>query len=131
MQTQNHQSPHTMLWIAGIAVILFCAAGIAAIMGWIPTSTAGAGSSAAPVAAPVQSASSRTYSAPARNASSAPARSICTECGIVESTREISEPGKGSGIGGVRGEAAEGGVGLHGWKGVGIFQVAGGGGDKV
>src|SRR5712664_1660177 len=111
MQTQNSTSPHTMLWIAGIAVTLFCAAGIAAIMGWIPTSTAGAGSSAAPVAAPVQSASSRTYSAPARNASSssAPARSICTECGIVESTREISEPGKGSGIGGVGG-AVVGGV---------------------
>jgi hypothetical protein len=80
-----------MLWIAGIAVTLFCAAGIAAIMGWIPTSTAGAGSSATPAAAPVQNASNRTYSAPARIASGTPARSICAECGIVESTREISE----------------------------------------
>ena len=29
---------HPLVWIAGIAVILFSVAGIAAIMGWIPTS---------------------------------------------------------------------------------------------
>ncbi len=36
--TQAAKSPHTLIWIAAIAVILFSAAGIAAIMGWIPTS---------------------------------------------------------------------------------------------
>ena len=39
MNTQVSKSPHPLAWVAGIAVILFSAAGIAAIMGWIPTST--------------------------------------------------------------------------------------------
>ena len=39
METQTNNSPHTLFWIAGIAVTVFSAAGIAAIMGWIPTST--------------------------------------------------------------------------------------------
>ena len=39
METQESKSPHTLFWIAGIAVTVFSAAGIAAIMGWIPTST--------------------------------------------------------------------------------------------
>ncbi len=39
METQPNKSPHTLFWIAGIAVTVFSAAGIAAIMGWIPTST--------------------------------------------------------------------------------------------
>ena len=40
MTTETHKaSPHPILWIAGIAVTLFCAVGIAAIMGWIPTSS--------------------------------------------------------------------------------------------
>jgi outer membrane lipoprotein SlyB len=39
METQTNKSPHTLFWIAGIAVTVFSAAGIAAIMGWIPTST--------------------------------------------------------------------------------------------
>ena len=34
----DSKSPHLLMWIAGIAVILFSTAGIAAIMGWIPTS---------------------------------------------------------------------------------------------
>ena len=35
---QDAKSPHLLIWIAGIAVILFSGMGIAAIMGWIPTS---------------------------------------------------------------------------------------------
>ncbi|MFD2365911.1 glycine zipper 2TM domain-containing protein [Pseudoduganella sp. GCM10020061] len=34
-------TPHPLLIAAAIAVILFCTVGIAAIMGWIPTSTGG------------------------------------------------------------------------------------------
>ena len=37
METQANKSPHTLYWIAGIAVTVFSAVGIAAIMGWIPT----------------------------------------------------------------------------------------------
>ena len=39
METQDKKSPHTLFWIAGIAVTVFSAVGIAAIMGWIPAST--------------------------------------------------------------------------------------------
>ena len=38
MQTNIKPAPNMIMWIAGIAVTLFCAAGIAAIMGWIPDS---------------------------------------------------------------------------------------------
>jgi hypothetical protein len=34
MQTQDNKSAHLLLWIVGIAVILFTAADIAALMGW-------------------------------------------------------------------------------------------------
>lgn len=43
METQANKSPHTLFWIAGIAVTVFSAVGIAAIMGWIPTSTSSPG----------------------------------------------------------------------------------------
>jgi outer membrane lipoprotein SlyB len=39
MESQPNKSPHTLFWIAGIAVTVFSAVGIAAILGWIPTST--------------------------------------------------------------------------------------------
>src|SRR5687767_9571693 len=41
METQSSQtskSPHPLVWVAAIALIVFCGAGIAALMGWIPTS---------------------------------------------------------------------------------------------
>jgi outer membrane lipoprotein SlyB len=38
METPTSKSPHTLFWIAGIAVTVFSALGIAAVMGWIPTS---------------------------------------------------------------------------------------------
>lgn len=47
METQVKKSLHPLAWVAGIAVILFSAAGISAIMGWIPTSTGTAGNNAA------------------------------------------------------------------------------------
>jgi hypothetical protein len=37
MQTQVNKPPRLPMGMAGMAIILFCAAGIAAIMGWIPT----------------------------------------------------------------------------------------------
>ena len=39
METNIRKFPNMMVWIAGIAITLFCVAGIAAIMGWLPTST--------------------------------------------------------------------------------------------
>jgi outer membrane lipoprotein SlyB len=37
-QAQTSKSPHPLVWVAAIALIVFCGAGIAALMGWIPTS---------------------------------------------------------------------------------------------
>ncbi len=47
MEMHVRKSLHPLWWITGIAVILFSAAGIAAIMGWIPTSTGTSGNKAA------------------------------------------------------------------------------------
>ena len=38
VHTSAKHAAHPMMIIAGIAIVLFCAVGIAAIMGWIPTS---------------------------------------------------------------------------------------------
>jgi outer membrane lipoprotein SlyB len=81
MNTPHPASPkngaHPIMIIAGIAIVLFCAVGVAAIMGWIPTSIGGnAGSSAlteadkaamAPVPAPPM-----IPQTPARRAEAAP-----------------------------------------------------------
>ena len=41
MNTQTNtpasRSPHPLVWGAAIALIVFCGAGVAALMGWIPT----------------------------------------------------------------------------------------------
>jgi outer membrane lipoprotein SlyB len=107
METKASKSPHTLFWIAGIAVTVFSAVGIAASMGWIPTSTSSPGNSAV-------LAGQRTAPAkPAASARSAPApaqvAAACAECGVVESVREIETKGEGSGIGAVGG-AVVGGV---------------------
>jgi len=105
METQARKSPHTLFWIAGIAVTVFSAAGIAAIMGWIPTSTSSPGNSAGLAkqpSAPAQAAT-RANRAPVQVAGK------CVECGVVESVREIDVKGEGSGVGAVGG-AVVGGV---------------------
>jgi len=38
MKAQDNNSPHPLTWITGIAIILFCTAGIAALAGVIPGS---------------------------------------------------------------------------------------------
>ena len=85
METQASRSPHTLFWIAGIAVTVFSAVGIAAIMGWIPTSTSSPGESvvlsqqqqtapAKPALAPVQTEAQGNARADARERARAEAR---------------------------------------------------------
>jgi hypothetical protein len=38
LEPQSGIFPQAIIWVAGIALTLFCAVGIAAIMGWIPNS---------------------------------------------------------------------------------------------
>ncbi len=131
METQvikARKSPHLLIWIAGIAVTLFCAAGIAAIMGWIPTSMGGAKDDAAltklqkPQTSTAKSAAAKTPTAPVQVADNVPARVKCAECGVIESTREVNSGGEGSGLGAVGGAVVGGLLGN---------QVGGGRGNQV
>jgi outer membrane lipoprotein SlyB len=101
MQTQQAQaskSLHPLIWVAAIALIVLCAAGIAAVMGWIPGSAGKPGEP--PLAAKVEK---------PRPAASSRAAAVCAECGVVQSVREIDTKGEASGVGAVGG-AVVGGV---------------------
>ena len=71
METKANRSPPTLFWIAGIAVTVFSVAGIAAIMGWIPTSTGGPGDSVVAAKQPATQPAASSDTAPSR-ASSVP-----------------------------------------------------------
>ncbi|MEO6274913.1 MAG: glycine zipper 2TM domain-containing protein, partial [Rhodoferax sp.] len=130
---------HPMVIAACSAVVLVCAVGTAAIMGWIPTSTARNTETSslvqpaamAPVTAPVEAPVKAPVKAPQMAAAPVhntthteprPVAAICSNCGVVESTREITNAAKGSGVGAVGG-AVVGGVLGH--------QVGGGRGRDV
>ena len=55
METQASKSPHPLVWVAAIALIVSCGAGVAALMGWIPTSLGKPGAALAPVVVTVNS----------------------------------------------------------------------------
>ncbi len=162
----THKSPtsthHPMMILAAIAVVLFCLAGTAAIMGWIPSSIGGntanrgdlsesdrlalASQLQAPapsqqpvrqpvqqlVEAPVQQPAQyapppppvqrEAAHRPAQVAAAAPAKNWCSNCGNVESVREITQRAQGSGVG------AAGGAILGGLLG---NQVGGGHGRQL
>ena len=115
--THSKPSLHPIMVIAAVAVVLFCGVGSAAIMGWLPTSSA-----TVPGAAPMpgqlssvpppeqqslqpQPAGYAANGAPAQQqqqqqeqvAQQGPA--VCTSCGVVESVRSIEHRGQGSGVG--------------------------------
>ena len=142
METQTRKSPHTLFWIAGIAVTLFSVAGIAAIMGWIPTSTSSSGepialarqqaAPAKPAPAPARAHKAPTQP-PAQVATNAPAKTRCVDCGVIESVREIDTKGAGTGIGAVGGAVAGGLLGhqVGGGRGQDIATVVGAVGGAV
>nr|WP_315191777.1 glycine zipper 2TM domain-containing protein [uncultured Albidiferax sp.] len=131
---------HPLVIAACSAIVLVCAVGTAAIMGWLPnsaarnTETSGLAQPAlmapatAPVEAPVRAPvkAPQMAVAPVRNTTThtepRPVAAICSNCGVVESTREITTAAKGSGVGAVGG-AVVGGVLGH--------QVGGGRGRDV
>ncbi len=146
IEPQSGKFPQAIVWIAGIALTLFCAVGIAAVMGWIPNSMGGAGDkpefqsgsmtsaprnapkthsataakSVAPVAEPV---------APARVAASA----NCAECGVIESVRAVEAKGLGSGLGAVGGAVVGGLLGnqVGAGRGQDVMTVVGAVGGAV
>jgi outer membrane lipoprotein SlyB len=132
MQTQViNKSPHPLIWVTGIAVILFCVAGLAAFMGWIPTSIGSPADNAKLATAPAQSA--KPHTVPIHNANNTYAKATCAECGVIESTREIDTGGGGSGIGAVGGAVVGGVLGhqVGGGRGKDLATVAGAVGGAV
>lgn len=109
MQNSVTPSLHPMLWIAGLAVALFSLVGLAALMGWIPTSTGDANNStSSQQAVPHKSSVGSDSRASSDNRTSTRAAS-CRDCGTIESIQEINHRGKASGVG-VLGGAVLGGV---------------------
>lgn len=126
MITENKRTTHPMLLVAGIALILFCAAGTAAIMGWLPDSFArntesaelakanqlaidNAKDEAEKVAA--EKARRITRNAKAQSAAGRVASNVtqtCASCGVIESVRAIETRGEGSGVGAVGGAVVGG-----------------------
>lgn len=113
-EPQSGKFPQAIIWIAGIALTVFCAVGIAAVMGWIPNSMSGTSDKLAieqqaanAVPPPTLNAQRVEAAKPAQEAYRAPARMAtaanCAECGVVESVREIDAKGQGSGLGAVGG----------------------------
>jgi outer membrane lipoprotein SlyB len=103
-----------MLIIASIAVVVFCATGTAAVLGWIPSSSgASADTGALALASPVMPAAPTHHAAikapPLPVAHSQPrAAPACWNCGVVESIREIATRGDGSGLGAAGGAVVGG-----------------------
>lgn len=151
METQASKSPHPLIWVASIALILFSAVGVGAFMGWIPTSMGEPGNKVvletpaanidapapAPAPAPAKAkARARAHTAPVQHKApvqvaenSAPTRAStrCADCGVIESVREIATKGEGSGIGAVGGAVVGGALGhqVGGGRGQDVMTVVG------
>ena len=125
MEAQASKSPHPLIWAAAIALIVFCGAGFAALMGWIPTSASKPeertiAQNAKPATGTAHPAGAKTRAAPAPAPVAVAAK--CAECGVVQSVHEIDTKGEGTGLGAVGGAVVGGVLGS---------QVGGGDGKKV
>lgn len=123
----SNQSPHPLVWIAGIAVIVFCLVGVAAVFGWIPSSLGGGTDGTAVGKPPAKVASAAAGKTPAKIASTATGKTpapavVCAYCGVIESIRDVVAKGEGSGMG-AAGGAVVGGLLGH--------QVGGGSGKQI
>ena len=113
MESHVNTFSRPLMWTAGVAVILFSAVGIAAVMGWIPASVGGPSEAMAPVAQQQP-----------RTTATQPAKTLvgCSNCGVIESSRAVTASGEGSGLG------AAGGAVVGGLLG---NQVGGGSGKTI
>jgi outer membrane lipoprotein SlyB len=144
VNTFSKHRTHPMIIIAGIAVILFCAVGTAAIMGWIPTSIGSNANNstlaqsdqlATPARQAAQTIPRQASAAPVHRTQThtEPSRAWCSNCGIVESTREITTRAEGSGVGAAGGAVVGGLLGnqVGGGRGQDIMTVIGAIGGAV
>ena len=114
MNTQVNKPPHLLMWIAGIAVILFSVVGIM-----------GCNSKDAP--------SNKPEHAKSSTSSLNPFKSKCADCGQIESVREIVTRGEGTGLGVVGGAVVGGAIGnqVGAGRGKDLATVAGAVGGAV
>lgn len=124
------------MMVAGVAVILFSAAGVAAIMGWIPASFGQKGETAEQIKLSGKSGGSGSatdHKAPNQVANSVPARVKCAECGVIESVQQVENRGEGSGVGAVGGAVVGGLLGhqVGGGRGKDVMTVVGAVGGAV
>jgi outer membrane lipoprotein SlyB len=126
------KSPHPLIWVTGVAIILFCMAGLAALMGWLPTSIGSPNDSVKITKAPEKTVSAKPHKAPV-NTPSTYTKPVCQECGVIESTREIDAGGTASGIGAVGGAVLGGVLGhqVGDGRGKDVATVAGAVGGAV
>lgn len=129
-KTLQQAKTHPILIAAGVAVLIFCALGAAALTGILPTATPKVGDPAqqtaqAPQPAQPQPAQVQPAAKPKSAAPAAPhpkvAAAPCLNCGVVESINTVEVKGKTSGVGAVAGGVAGGLVGnaIGGGKGTG------------
>ncbi|MFY9317218.1 MAG: hypothetical protein WAO95_16880 [Burkholderiales bacterium] len=112
MEVQASKPLHPLVWVAAIALIVFCGAGFAALMGWIPTSMGKPDDSPVaqiykPAVVATHPATAKAHPAPVQAPPVAAAK--CVECGVVQSVHEVESKGEGSGLG-AAGGAVVGGV---------------------
>ena len=109
MTTHTQRALPPLVWIAGIAIILFSMVGISAFMGWIPSSIGNPGNNTDASTNVRTSTQKKSDKAPVHVASNTPAKGTCSECGVVQSTRVITQPGDGGAVG-IVGGAVVGGL---------------------
>ncbi|MRW94248.1 glycine zipper 2TM domain-containing protein [Duganella sp. FT80W] len=147
-------SPHPVMVIAAVAVVLFCGVGSAAILGWLPTSNASVPAAvsglppapehasnasynnAAPTAnsmAPTGSAEPALAQGAGQNAEPEARNAPCANCGVVESVRAVEHRPQSSGVGAVGGAVLGGLLGNQVGSGHGrqLATVAGAVGGAV
>lgn len=129
-KTLQQAKTHPILIAAGVAVLIFCALGAAALTGILPTAGSKAGDPAqaqqpaqtaqAPQPAQAQPAAKPKSAAPAASHPKV-AAAPCANCGVVESINAVEVKGKTSGVGAVAGGVAGGlaGNAIGGGKGTG------------
>jgi hypothetical protein len=103
MQPQSGSALHPLLWVAGVALIVFCGVGAAAMMGWI----GGPAAKTAEAASAAKLDKARPAAEKPRTAVKSPVTWLCLECGVVQSVHEVDSKGAGSGVGAVLGNEVE------------------------
>jgi outer membrane lipoprotein SlyB len=117
MNMQVNKPPQLPMWVVGTAVILLSTAGIAGFMGCTSKDD------------PNNKATPAKSSASSLN----PFKTKCTDCGQIESVREIVTRGEGTGLGAVGGAVVGGAIGnqVGAGRGKDLATVAGAVGGAV